>query len=865
MDHSPTSTAATQTRPLSATALLAVLDSYVATVPESNGYIAHVWSLANGIDVSVASGLSDVATNTAISAMQPSRIASVTKTFTAASVLRLVEMNKLSLHDAIEQHASPALTELLRSGGYDTMAITVKHLLQHASGIADYAGSDETYQGAFQKAVLSDPLKKWTRHEQVAFAVNNYGPVAEPGQEFHYCDTGYILLGDIIEQVTQQTYGAAMRSLLSYEKLGLDCTYLEDCEPIPDHLLPQAHAYAGEFDISLIDASYDLFGGGGLVSTVQDVSKFFAALFDNSIFERASTLDVMLGKGTLPLKGSGGQPAHMSLYPRMIGSELCLAHSGFTGITVLHCPRLQTSITFTILQANTPPAFHADELLKDVLTMISPPSATSDATSSSSQSLRSVDGLWRSDGYGYVLKVDGVNATVYEETTISCVPVSTVVHVEIPAANPAAANSLASASATSALASSASSTPASSTSASLGGGPIRVVRSTSPDSAQLTIEGRVGLIHFNRIDRLPETYAATLQAGPLTAFDVFAKTFAEHYPFFANRNVDWSSVTQTHRARVSSSTTDAQLANIFADMIEPLGDAHTNVVVGESVVFQVGRLGSTITRYDEFAPFLERVASSTAQYLGVATKTWGHGLITYADLPDGIGYLRLAAFDGFSETGHFDDERIAFARALDAIFANGGATQWKGLILDIRVNGGGSDELALQLAGHLTDVSYRAYAKQARNDAVHPQRFTAAQVINVQPSLRGRFTGPVVVLTSSLTISAGETFTQAMLNRKPAPIRIGQHTQGVFSDVLQRHLPMSTVSFGLPNENFLTEHDVSFDRFGIPPDIAIATLTESELAEGTDAAMDMARRIIASGEAVHRVDLTTSRSTTAEG
>ena len=749
MGHPPTASSALQSGSLSAAALQALFDRYVAMVPESNGYMVNVWSPINKVDLSVASGRSDVATNTKISAFQPSRIASVTKTFTAASVLRLVEINRLSLHDAIEQHASPKLIQTLKSGGYDTSVITIDHLLKHSSGIADYAGNEEKYQGAFQQAVLENPSKKWTRVEQVEFAVTHYGPVGEPGQAFHYSDTGYIVLGDIIEQVTGQTYAEAMRSLLNYEGLGLDCTYLEDSEPIPDQLLPQAHTYAGGFDVSGIDASYDLFGGGGLVATVQDVSRFFASLFDGSIFEHESTLEVMRGTETTPLQEGGDEPASMSLYRRNVDSQLYFGHSGFTGITALYCPSLGTAITFTILQANTS-SFQEDDLLKELFDMISSPSAQFDSVDAP----HSLDGFWRSDGYGYLLEIDGAATTLYEETLVSCIPAATTV----------------------------------------------LVSSTSPYTAQLTIRGRVGAINLHRIDRPPETYGATSEKGPVASFDVFTSTFSEHYPFFENRNVDWPSLTREHRVRVSESTTDEQLANIFADMIGPLGDAHTNVAIGDSVVFQSGRAGSAVTSYAEFGSFLEEVTASTARYLGVELETWGNGLISYADLPDGIAYLRVVAFDGFSGTGRFEDDQVELTKALEEIFANNRIGTWKGLIIDIRVNGGGSDELALQLAGHLTDVAYPAFSKQARHDAADPKKFTSAQVVNVQPSADNRFTATVVLLTASLTISAGETFTLATLNRQRAPIRIGGNTQGVFSDVLQRSLPGCTVTFCLPTK-----------------------------------------------------------------
>ena len=60
----------------------------------------------------------------------------------------------------------------------------------------------------------------------------------------------------------------------------------------------------------------------------------------------------------------------------------------------------------------------------------------------------------------------------------------------------------------------------------------------------------------------------------------------------------------------------------------------------------------------------------------------------------------------------------------------------------------------------------------------------------------------------------------------------------------------------------MTEHGVSFDRFGIPPDICIATFSDTELEAGNDAAMDTARRLIVSGETVRRADLTTPPTTT---
>src|SRR5205814_1177974 len=156
-----------------------------------------------------AAGVTDRATHTPLTAGAGFRIASVTKTFTAAAILRLAEDGKLGLNDPIAQHLSPATIVLLRHGGYDVDHIRLKQLLQHTSGLYDYAGDP-----AFQTFVVAHPRHRWTRAEQVRFAMKHGKPLALPGAAFHYSDTGYVLLGEILERRTGHSLAAAYRSLL---------------------------------------------------------------------------------------------------------------------------------------------------------------------------------------------------------------------------------------------------------------------------------------------------------------------------------------------------------------------------------------------------------------------------------------------------------------------------------------------------------------------------------------------------------------------------------------------------------------------------------------------------------------------------
>lgn len=169
----------------------------------------------------------------------------------------------------------------------------------------------------------------------------------------------------------------------------------------------------------------------------------------------------------------------------------------------------------------------------------------------------------------------------------------------------------------------------------------------------------------------------------------------------------------------------------------------------------------------------------------------------------------------------------------------------RGLVLDLRINGGGSDALALQVAGRLTDRAYVGYAKRARNDPADPGRHTRPQPVLVQPAAdRFRDTGPVAVLIGAETYSAGETLTQALMQRPLRTVRIGQNTQGVFSDVLERILP-NVWTFGLPNEEYLTPSGgKTFDGEGIPPDIRTGNFLQ-EIAKGNhDSAYAQALAVI---------------------
>lgn len=107
------------------------------------------------------------------------RIASVTKVFVATAVLRLVEQGKVELAGPISAYASPETIALLRADGYDPDAILVRHLLEHSGGIADYA-----MMPAFLEKIFANTKHRWSRTEQVRFAMDNGEPLGKPGAAY---------------------------------------------------------------------------------------------------------------------------------------------------------------------------------------------------------------------------------------------------------------------------------------------------------------------------------------------------------------------------------------------------------------------------------------------------------------------------------------------------------------------------------------------------------------------------------------------------------------------------------------------------------------------------------------------------------
>lgn len=430
-----------------------------------------------------------------------------------------------------------------------------------------------------------------------------------------------------------------------------------------------------------------------------------------------------------------------------------------------------------------------------------------------SQALR---GLWRTDGYGTVLSVRKDRVQQYETTNTSCLKGTSAKRVgEGPGRTAARYRSA-------------------------DGESFTLRRAiAAPNRASMHIDGSVSKRALHRIGHLPATCGRELPGDPVHTFDVFWQTFAENYPFFKAKGIDWHAVRDHYRPRIGPKTTPKELFAVLRKMIAPLYDAHVALLAGDTGTFVQVRPGTQIPTPELSAKVRKFIEKRDLK--GHRLWQFANGRIGYADLPGDQGYLRVSGFAGYTGDGEYAADRAELRQALDAILTPARTLRLQGLIVDLRINGGGFDSLGLELAARLTDLPHFAYAKAARNDPADPTRFTRPQPVFVRPApLKPRFAGPVAVLTGGSTVSAGETFTQALMNRPASTVRIGQPTQGVFSDTLERRLPNGW-RFMLPNEEYRTLTGRTFDGTGIPPHIPEPVFTDEEFKQNRDSAFDRAR------------------------
>ncbi|HEU4851942.1 MAG TPA: serine hydrolase domain-containing protein [Telluria sp.] len=279
------------------------------------------------------------------------RTASNTKTYTAATVMRLWEDGKIDLDASIRKYVDPAYIALLEGDGYDTAKITVRHLLSHTGGLADHAQTKQ-----FLDTITNKPDTAWTRDSHMQALASWTDPVAAPGVKYSYSDSGYILLGGIVEKLTGQPLAQAVRTQLGFDRLGLSNTYWEIAEQPGAYAGQRAHQHLNGHDTYSWNASLDLYGGGGLVASPEDMARFVYMLLEGKVFKRPETLQAMLSKEGLP----ADSPYRLGIFEYDANGVKAYGHTGFWGTMAMYVPSQRRAIAFALTRQDTfKPTFEA--------------------------------------------------------------------------------------------------------------------------------------------------------------------------------------------------------------------------------------------------------------------------------------------------------------------------------------------------------------------------------------------------------------------------------------------------------------------------------------------------------------------------
>ncbi len=255
-----------------------------------------------------ALGKSNLELNIPIEVNSVFQIGSITKQFTAVSILMLAEQGKLNIEDKIGKYI-PEYIEVGRD-------ITIHHLLNHTSGIKNKTPlSEKNYTSRMDRSPKE--LITYFKDEPLAFM---------PGEKFKYSNAGYILLGQIIETISKQSYGQFIQENI-FDKIGMTSSYCGDKKQvIPNrsrgYIIKQNEFVKSDYmNLSLA------YSAGALLSTTEDLLKWQNALLQNTLLKESSIKQAM----TPTLLNSGKKiPYGYGFRLSRLGNSPVIAHTGST-------------------------------------------------------------------------------------------------------------------------------------------------------------------------------------------------------------------------------------------------------------------------------------------------------------------------------------------------------------------------------------------------------------------------------------------------------------------------------------------------------------------------------------------------------
>lgn len=262
-----------------------------------------------------ASGEGNIERNHKVDADSAFRIGSTTKTFVATVVLQLAGEKKLSLDDTVEKW----LPGLIKGNGYDGSKITIRQLLNHTSGIADYLTPD------LKEKLIENPSENYTAEQLISRALQ-----LEPVKGWSYSNTNMVIVGLIIQKVTGESYAEQIQKRI-INPLSLKETVLPGSSMDIPKKNARGYLNTGDklVDITLFNPSFAN-ASGEMISTGEDMTTFFRALLGGKLLTPEMQKEMVTHTVDTPL-GKYGLGIHATKLPD--GTEVWGHGGGIPGFT----------------------------------------------------------------------------------------------------------------------------------------------------------------------------------------------------------------------------------------------------------------------------------------------------------------------------------------------------------------------------------------------------------------------------------------------------------------------------------------------------------------------------------------------------
>jgi len=375
----------------------------------------------------------------------------------------------------------------------------------------------------------------------------------------------------------------------------------------------------------------------------------------------------------------------------------------------------------------------------------------------------------------------------------------------------------------------------------------------------ITLQDGINTYYFTRIadapaickKESPEYKAALAKANnPEYNFEILWETFEDHYAYWELRKVNPDSMYAEYRPRVTSETTEAELFLILNEMLDSFDDGHIGIEASDEIEDAAYALyleahpekaEEESSSPDAHLRNYQVAASVAEQYIpeGTTVKNgnmrWGmlknktgyvqvNQMMGLADvtLSDTLSYRAywMAYFDLIDEEGiEAPEEVVGINTTLDVIMKD--LKDAEALIIDVRFNGGGKDEVGLAFLERLNQKDQVVFTKKGRMG----NGFTPDNKV-IQKGSTKALAIPIYMLIATESASATEIMALSSLSI-PTITRIGSRTEGVFSDILDKELPNGW-TFGLSSEVYLDMDGNNYEGVGIAPNIELGYARDTQ-------------------------------------